>query len=129
MIAQNRAEKLAASINLLRPEWPIRRIAAVVHKHRNRPYRDLVVALAWVAGDDNTSGPERVSEDGPWWKAAAADIQFRPSGSHPDNIRLVLARSNGPGGCEHGEPRGAHFCPLCRQGRRDLDSEHPEENP
>lgn len=64
--------RLSAAGNILRPDWPERSLRAyLADKHGRRPYRDLAVALAWVAVDPATETPGRLEEDGPWWQAAA----------------------------------------------------------
>lgn len=74
MIEKNQAERLAAMANALRPDWPVASLMTVLSHHRDRPYRDLAVALAWTAADPATATPGRLAEAGPWWTAAAADI-------------------------------------------------------
>lgn len=66
--------RLAAAINALRPEWPVK--ALVTHlttHHAARPYRDLGLALTWIALDPATRTPARLREHGPWWEACAAN--------------------------------------------------------
>lgn len=66
--------RLAAAINILRPEWPIK--ALITHlttHHAARPYRDLGLALTWIALDPATRTPARLREHGPWWEVCAAN--------------------------------------------------------
>lgn len=77
----NEAKRLAHAINDLRPDWPISSLTTFFAKHaqiRNRPYRDVAVAMVWVATDMAIDGtwasktPRRVLEDGPWWQQVVA---------------------------------------------------------
>lgn len=63
-------DRLAAAMNLLRPEWPTRSIRTYLDRHATRPYADLLVAAAWICGDPKTTTPARLGEHGPWWVAA-----------------------------------------------------------
>jgi hypothetical protein len=71
MPTDNQIERLAAMTNAIRPEWPIRSLVTLLTKHAARPYRDLAVALAWVATDARTKTPARLAEAGPWWTATS----------------------------------------------------------
>jgi hypothetical protein len=67
-------EEIAASLHVLRPDWPSAQIRTLIRDHlQDRPRRDVLVALSWVAGDSASHTPYRVLQNGPWWKAAAAD--------------------------------------------------------
>lgn len=68
-------ERIAASMNMLRPDWPKQQLKTLLSDERitNRPRRDVVVALGWVACEPNTHTPYRVLEAGPWWKAAGVE--------------------------------------------------------
>ena len=79
--------RLAAIINCIRPDWPQASLTTHIVKHlSHRPFRDVLVALAWVAADPNTQTPARVLEQGPWWDAVAAGNQQAPA--TPSNDRL-----------------------------------------
>lgn len=72
MPSQNEIERLAAATNQIRPEWPIKSLITIISReHAARPYRDLAVALAWVATDARTKTPARLAEAGPWWNATS----------------------------------------------------------
>ena len=74
MIEHHDAERLAAAINQLRPEWPTRSLLTFIGKNLNsRAYRDAAIALTWIACDPKTLTPARVIEAGPWWNATRAD--------------------------------------------------------
>lgn len=73
MINDNDLQRLAAAIHALRPDWPAASLHTYLHaKHAGRSYRDLAVALAWVAADSASKTPARLDENGPWWVAATA---------------------------------------------------------
>lgn len=88
-------EKIAAAINILRPDWPTRSLITLLKRPQlaGRPRRDVLVALAWVASEPNTANPGRVLEAGPWWKAAAAgepqtSSRYPAKAGSPDECRL-----------------------------------------
>lgn len=72
---QHERERIAAAMHHLRPDWPLRQLLTLLATPQltDRPRRDVVVALAWVACESNTASPYRVLESGPWWRAAAID--------------------------------------------------------
>jgi hypothetical protein len=62
--------RVAAQANALRPDWPTRSVLTYLEReHATRAYRDLAVAMAYIAADPKTQTPKRLSEAGPWWKA------------------------------------------------------------
>lgn len=65
-------ERIAAAINHLRPDWPRTSLITLLSKSelRDRPRRDVAVALTWVACEAQSLTPARVLESGPWWQAA-----------------------------------------------------------
>lgn len=70
---EHEIERIAAAVNVLRPDWPTNSLRTLIAtKLGNRPRRDVMVALAWIACEPNTATPARVVEAGPWWRAAAA---------------------------------------------------------
>ena len=68
-------ERIADAFNRLRPDWPTKQLRTLLADSRlvDRPRRDVVVALGWVACEPGTSSPYRVLEAGPWWRAVAVD--------------------------------------------------------
>lgn len=72
---ENEVERIAAAINQLRPDWPANSLRTLLSRPElvNRPRRDVMVALSWVACDSTTISPARVIESGPWWRAAAVE--------------------------------------------------------
>lgn len=94
-------ERLAAAANALRPDWPTRSVLTTLTRdHAHRAYRDLAVALAWVAADPDTKTPARLAESGPWWAAT--------EGGEP--TRLPPRRVP----CDtHGLPGTDLHCPEC----------------
>jgi hypothetical protein len=72
--------RLAAIINCIRPDWPQASLTTAITKHlSHRTFRDVLIALAWVAADPNTATPARVLEQGPWWDAVAAGNNQAPA--------------------------------------------------
>lgn len=77
MMTRTDVERIAAAINQLRPDWPVRQIATIVErKHTARSVMDVTLALTYVALDRIADGqlasrtPARVDEAGPWWEIA-----------------------------------------------------------
>ncbi len=80
MATSNEIQRLAAAANALRPEWPVSSLITLLStKQATRPYRDLAVALAWVATDATSKTPARLSEAGPWWSATSMSEGIGPS--------------------------------------------------
>lgn len=68
------AQRIAAAINIARPDWPMSSLLSFVRNNlMTRPRRDVFVALAWVASESETQTPARVLESGPWWRAAGIE--------------------------------------------------------
>jgi hypothetical protein len=89
MTTHEERQRLAGMGNALRPDWPTASLYThLTREHSNRSYRDLAVALAWIATDPDTKTPARLAEPGPWWTAT------RPVGT-------TVARH--------------HLCPRCRE--------------
>ena len=67
-MTKTEAARLAAMGNALRPEWPAQSILTYLTEyHGQRPYQDVALALAFIATDEATQTPKRLSEAGPWW--------------------------------------------------------------
>ena len=77
----NQRDRIAAAVNMLRPEWPVASLKTLMGKPelRNRPPRDVAVALTWVACDPRSETPARVLLAGAWWRAAAGGGERTPS--------------------------------------------------
>jgi len=69
MIDKTTAERIAQATHAYRPEWPIPSLMTFLARPevRERPSRDVALALAYVAHDPQTVTPARVLEAGPWW--------------------------------------------------------------
>jgi hypothetical protein len=64
-------QRLAAMGHTLRPDWPAGSLFALITDQlQNRSYRDIAIALAFIATDPTTRTPGRLKEHGPWWEAA-----------------------------------------------------------
>lgn len=99
MPSDNELQRLAMAANALRPEWPVRSLLTLLTKHAARPYRDLAVALAWIATDAATKTPARLAEAGPWWTATSMT-----EGRGPGQSKMQCS--------EHENWHSAH-CPEC----------------
>lgn len=68
MATHDELERIAHAANAYRPDWPVRSVLTYLENDQaHRSYRDLAVALAYVATDPTTKTPRRLSEAGPWW--------------------------------------------------------------
>jgi hypothetical protein len=68
MPSQTEIARLAAAVNLLRPDWPAASIQTfIASKHAHRPLQDLAPALVAVAADPTSTTPARIDSPGPWW--------------------------------------------------------------
>jgi len=68
---KNEAQRLAAAISDLRPDWPLGSVMTFLARAdmRNRAYRDTALALTAAATDPRTKTPARATEPGlkHWW--------------------------------------------------------------
>ena len=89
------AQRIAAAMHAARPDWPASSLLTLIRKKLiNRPRRDVLVALAWVASEPNSATPARVLEAGPWWRAAGMEgATWRPEAWEPDKICTTCSKS------------------------------------
>ena len=109
MISRDETERLAAMANALRPDWPLKSLTTfIVNELTRRTYREVAIALAWIATDPATDTPKRMLEAGPWWNASRAQAA---------TVSAVVTRCG-----EHPEHPAAR-CPLCEtRGEVDHDA-------
>lgn len=110
MLTETQIERLAGMTAKLRPEWTARSVKTyIATKHADRAYRDLAVALAFIATDPTADTPARLEQHGPWWAATRFNVggfaEVPPVGPGRG-----VARCQRPGH-EH-EPQ--HACRACR---------------
>lgn len=106
MISRDETERLAAMANALRPDWPLKSLTTfIVNELTRRTYREVAIALAWIATDPATDTPKRMLEAGPWWNASRAQAA---------TVSVVVTRCP-----EHPEHPAAR-CPLC-EARGEVD--------
>ena len=104
MISRDETERLAAMANALRPDWPLKSLTTfIVNELTRRTYREVAIALAWIATDPATDTPKRMLEAGPWWNASRAQAA---------TVSVVVTRCP-----EHPEHPAAH-CPACEEANR-----------
>ena len=104
MIDHDGTHRLAAMANALRPDWPVKSLATfIVNELTRRTYREVAIALAWVATDPATDTPKRMLEAGPWWNASRAQAA---------TVSVVVTRCG-----EHPEHPAAR-CPACEEANR-----------
>ena len=78
------ADQIAAAVSLIRPSWLQSSLATMLGnlpaRHRDRPARDVHLALLWLAYDPQQDTPRLLREDGPWWNLASlTDPRTRPT--------------------------------------------------
>ena len=79
-MTKTEAQRIAQAINALRPDWPTTSLLTFIAANlRERAYRDVAAALAWVAADETTTTPGRVLSAGPWWSSNGSDVPLPPS--------------------------------------------------
>ncbi len=104
MISRDETERLAAMANALRPDWPLKSLTTfIVNELTRRTYREVAIALAWIATDPATDTPKRMLEAGPWWNASRAQAA---------TVSVVVTRCG-----EHPEHPAAR-CPACEEANR-----------
>jgi hypothetical protein len=103
--------RIAAAISDLRPDWPAAPIRSLLNRPelKNRPRRDVAVALTWVACEADTKTPARVIEAGPWWRAAALETS---AGTVTHTGKTI--------GLRHGDPRT--ICGICDMWRNECEA-------
>src|SRR5688572_5717699 len=76
MVSQAEAQRIAASVNILRPDWRVGLIMAVLGDEKciRRPFRDLALAMTAVAVDPPSQKPGRIHEPGPWWNFGTSPV-------------------------------------------------------
>ena len=75
-------QRLAAMGNTLRPDWPAGSLLTLITQDlKQRSYRDIAIALAYVATDPASKTPGRLREAGPWWEAAKPAAGTAPKGN------------------------------------------------
>lgn len=105
MLNRTEVERLAAMAHELRPDWPIASLCTFLNRdHAHRAYRDVAVALVWVATDPKTLTPARMNELGPWWQALA-------SAAGVTSIDTVPGRTEAR--CDEHPWARATPCPAC----------------
>lgn len=90
MMDQTQIDRAALAIHALRPDWRADSLRTFIGGQRttaglalaDMAWRDVVLALSWVACDPETRVPSRVLSPGPWWEAARP-MQVQPTPAPP----------------------------------------------
>ena len=59
-------QRLARSINLIRPDWPVGSLETFIRRREHLAPLDLHLQLVYVAHDPATTTPARIDQHGPW---------------------------------------------------------------
>lgn len=59
-------QRLARSINLIRPDWPVPSLETFIKRRQHMTPIDLHLQLVYVAHDPATTTPARIDQQGPW---------------------------------------------------------------
>lgn len=59
-------QRLARSINLIRPDWPVGSLETFIRRREHMTPIDLHLQLVYVAHDPKTTTPARIDQHGPW---------------------------------------------------------------
>jgi len=85
----NRTEiqRIAAAVNRLRPDWRADSLETfIASNYSSHPYRDVAIAFAVIATDENTRTPQLIKQSGPWWTAVQVALRLPdPDGVTPRN--------------------------------------------
>jgi hypothetical protein len=115
MITRTQIERIAASVHLLRPDWPTKQVVTLISTDLSDwPLRDLGVALAYVALDQHPNGdwasvsPYRILEQGPWLTAGPTDHQIRreQEAQRQEALAQIRIREQAIAHCRHCDERG-----------------------
>lgn len=104
-------QRLAAMGNALRVDWPAGSLLTLITQDlKNRSFREIAIALAFIATDPASLTPGRLREPGPWWEAARPVTVTKPAGNgrcancngfhtplSPCNVRELNAHHRRPG--------------------------------
>ena len=92
------AEQIAQAVALIRPKWLqsslVTALGNLPKRHRDKPARDVHLALLWLAYDPAQDTPRLLREDGPWWNLASLT---GPGTTTPAAAGIVTI-------CEHDRP-------------------------
>ncbi len=90
---EHEIERIAGAFNVLRPDWPTGQLRTLLRdKLADRPRRDVMVALSWVAAESGSTSPYRVLEAGPWWKAVGLFTDAPKRNPHPEESCTTCGR-------------------------------------
>lgn len=115
-------DRLADGFHHLRPDWPTQQLRTLLTTPalRDRPRRDVMVALSWVAAESGTASPYRVLEAGPWWRAAGVDGQVTSNRDNPGPGERCSVCSLSEARCRQLWADDHDFLPAAHAARRGL---------
>lgn len=78
------AKQIASAVSMIRPSWLQTSLVTLLGNlpaHlRERPARDVHLALLWLAYDPKQETPRLLREDGPWWNLSSlTDPRSKPT--------------------------------------------------
>jgi hypothetical protein len=112
--------RLAKAFTVLRPQWPYKSLHTyLTDKHSLRLYKDVLIALSWIAADPESRTPALLDRPGPWWDAAV------PPTHGPERPQPPAYRS-----LRHPNPGDANIgIAQCRAAITEATSRRPDEPP
>ncbi len=124
MITRTEAERVAAAIHCLRPDWPIASLITFIRERAaDWALTDLASALAWVAVDQDIDGtprtvnPGRVLHHGPWRDTGRPEqlaASAQDAAARRDRLELIRLRGDAIRACnwcdEHGRTNEGAVC-------------------
>lgn len=118
MLSRTEAERIAQSIHVMRPDWPVASLVTlIVRDLADWPLLDTYVALGYIAVEQTATGnwvsatPARVKEQGPWrgtddHAGDAIEAKRRAADELAGRMYTIQRRSRAAADCELCDSRG-----------------------
>lgn len=118
MITRTEAERVAVSINAIRPDWPIASLTTLITRDlADWPLLDAAVGLMHVAIERSSDGrwmtntPARVKENGPWRRVGnlngeAEQARLRANREYRERLDSINVRGQAVRNCHLCDDRG-----------------------
>lgn len=116
MITRHEAERIAAAVHALRPEWPTQQVMTLCGELMSWPALDLGVGLTYVALDPASKTPYRVKEQGPWRLVGvnvSAEAAEKAAREREERLAAIKARNRAIRLCDTCDDRGYLGAVVC----------------